>query len=33
MELIIGVTVGVLLGWWVLPQPEFMKNLYTKIFG
>lgn len=31
MELVIGVVIGLVVGWNVLPQPEFVKNLYEKI--
>ena len=35
--LILGIIIGLLLGWWFLPQPEFVKRLYvwlkTKIGG
>jgi hypothetical protein len=33
IELIIGICAGCIVGWWFLPQPQFMKDLYTKLFG
>jgi hypothetical protein len=32
MELIIGVAAGLIIGWWFLPQPQFMRDLYLKLF-
>ena len=32
-EILLGGVGGLLLGWWVFPQPEFVQNLYNKWFG
>jgi hypothetical protein len=32
-EFILGSIVGLVVGWNVLPQPEWVKNLYAKYFG
>jgi hypothetical protein len=31
-ELIVGVVAGLLVGWWFVPQPQWVKNLYDKWF-
>jgi hypothetical protein len=33
MTLIIGIGIGLVVGWWLLPQPQFMKDLYVRFFG
>jgi hypothetical protein len=33
MELILGIGLGLVIGWWFLPQPEWAKALYTRFFG
>lgn len=33
IELGLGVAIGLVVGWWFLPQPMWMKNLWTKISG
>jgi hypothetical protein len=33
IELAIGFLVGLVVGWNVLPQPQWVSNLYTKYFG
>lgn len=33
IELLVGGVVGLLLGWWFLDQPQWVKNLKAKIFG
>lgn len=33
LELIIGVAIGLIVGWNFLPQPAFMQNLMSKITG
>jgi hypothetical protein len=32
-EFIIGSIVGLIVGWNVLPQPEWVKNIWKKYFG
>lgn len=32
-DLIIGVVIGLVVGWCVLPQPQWVKDLWTKIVG
>lgn len=29
----LGIAMGLVVGWWLLPQPSFMKRLYEKITG
>lgn len=31
MTLIIGVAVGLFVGWWFLPQPQWAQDLYTRL--
>lgn len=33
LEFIIGFAVGLVIGWNVLPQPQWVSNLYNKYFG
>lgn len=32
-ELVIGFIAGLIVGWNLLPQPEWIKTLWTKYFG
>ena len=32
-ELLIGVAIGLVVGWNFLPQPAYIKNLLTKLTG
>lgn len=32
-ELIIGLIVGIVVGWNILPQPQFIKDLWVKLVG
>ena len=32
-ELLIGVAIGLVVGWNVLPQPMWVQNLYSRWFG
>lgn len=32
-EFIIGVAIGLVVGWWFLPQPEWLKKMYAKMRG
>ena len=32
-ELLIGAGIGLIVGWWFFPQPQWLKDLYTKWFG
>lgn len=33
MEFIIGGIIGLIVGWNILPQPEWVKNLFAKLLG
>jgi hypothetical protein len=32
MSLIIGIGIGLIVGWWFLPQPQFVKDIYNRLF-
>lgn len=32
-EFFIGVAVGLVVGWWFVPQPQWAKDLYAKVRG
>jgi hypothetical protein len=32
-EIVVGFIVGVLVGWNILPQPQWVKNLWDKVLG
>ena len=32
-ELIVGLAVGIVVGWNALPQPAFIAKIYAKLFG
>lgn len=33
IQIICAFVGGLLCGWWFIPQPQWAKDLYTKIFG
>jgi hypothetical protein len=33
IEIILAFAAGLIIGWNVLPQPEWVKNIWTKIIG
>lgn len=33
MELALGFVVGLVVGWFFLPTPQWAKDIYAKIFG
>ena len=33
LEIAVGVVAGLLIGWWFLPQPAWVKALWVKIAG
>ena len=33
MSFILLIVIGILLGWWIIPQPNWVQSLYNKLLG